>query len=97
MGQALAMRGIYLHDFAQEGFKGYVVDWIPDENNAVPIHARAVWMQGKYEKAKDRCATEGCNSPNWKRKQMLRDNPQGDREEVEKILKARMEQRARKQ
>ena len=95
VGQALAMRGVYLHDLAQEGFKGYVVDWIPDEDNSGSIHNRAVWMQAKYEEAKNRCATEGCNSPKWRRTQILRDNPHGDREEVEKILKQRMEERTR--
>lgn len=93
VGQALAARGVLLHDLAPDGYKGYVVDWIHDEVNTVPIHDRAIWMQAKYEDAKARCAETKCN---WQRPcTLLRDDPLGTRAQHEQILAERQAQRAR--
>jgi hypothetical protein len=97
VGQALAARGVLLHDMAPEGYKEYVVDWIHDEDNTGSLHSRSIWMQAKYEEAKFRCLNEGCAE--WKRnlieRFVLRDDFLGTRAEHERILRQRQEQRAR--
>ena len=96
VGQVLGRQGIKLHDAAQEGWKGFVADWIHLENNMTPnsLALRRLWMEDKKRNAERRCST-GCYGPAWKPPVIELMDPEVPNE-VEQILAARRAARRKK-
>ena len=73
VGQMLAAHNIFLDDRSKIGYKGYVVDWICNENNGGNLDARRAWMQNLKDQS-DACMTSGmCEA--YKRPQTRFDPP----------------------
>jgi len=99
VGQLLIHRGIQFIDKFTDGYKGYVVDWIHDENNNLPdgMQKRSLWMWGQYERAKKICEVQGCESPLWDRNPRLPDDDEAfysAQSEAELIIERRRRARA---
>jgi Galactosyltransferase len=67
VGQVLANHGVTLE--APDGFKGFVADWIEQENNYRFdfMENRTAWMRTAYEYTKALCKREGCDGPTWEK------------------------------
>lgn len=61
VAQVLAKNDILLKDCAEDGFRGYVVDWIDGEDNTGTLDIRSQWMQQKYAEAKTFCQAGECD------------------------------------
>jgi hypothetical protein len=58
VAQVLAPHGIFLTDRSKAGYKGYIVDWIHNENNSGGLERRRMWMEGLRAKS-DACIASG--------------------------------------
>lgn len=61
VGQALAEKGILLSDHSHQGFKGYIVDWIHNENNEGGLEKRKIWMEMKHAQSQACLASGICS------------------------------------
>jgi Galactosyltransferase len=95
VSQILAAGGILLEDRAKDGYNGYIVTWIHNENNSRPdaMERRRKWMEMKYIQAKSRCEREGCNGPSWDRKPVVRGAVLSRLQELEQTLEERRKAR----
>ena len=93
--QELAKHGILLVDGASSGWRGKTCDWISSEKNGYPnaMEKRTAWMNDKYNKAKEICATEGCFSPYWAKYNLIESR---DADQIEKVLEQRRLERRKK-